>query len=484
MAWKKSGDEIVKTEMEKFLIENENKSDLKHEFSEKYKHQKIQLLQQVSKTEYIRRKKVRRFIQITAMISIAIITIPVTVYAAVRLYDSYVIKEGYRTQYLIEQTNFSSNSVKVPLDLKLSYLPEGMIDVEDGVKYSDKSTPHQGGFTFCLYKMKPQEESVLTSYFSDSYEVIEVNGHRGIIIQKVENKTQTCISFDKEIYILFEELGYLLQIYAGEDVTKEEALSVAKGVDLIITKEDTATFPISYQIDLPSKDDMLQKDEAMIEEVKSQSGTDNIEIKRSSLVNMNEPVIITQIKTKDRYSFVIEAVHVYDSVSGVDPNMFFDYDGQIKPFINEDGTIKGYERKRVDYGDGITSNHEVISTEYINEKYVELTVRMSNLEIRKIEKVYMLPQLVMLEEKENGLKLCPLNFVGNNFFFGFDAFVYFDQPQFINKSVRSQYYFKDMEAKEEVEYHLGMIVDEDLLDQMFLKVINEHGDEIYIDIRQ
>lgn len=484
MNWQKNCDLTIDREIDMLISQADIKTDLNHEFSKKYQIQKEYLLQQVSKKEYIKRKKVKSLLKAVAMIVAALITIPATVYAASRLYNIYVVREGYRTQYSIEQLQPIDKSAKVPLSLKLSYLPEGIINTEDGIKYSYHATPHQGGLSFSLYKVKDQYESVLTSYYSESYETIEVNGRPGVIILKVENLVQTGTSFDKEMYILFEDIGYVLQVYIGEDLSKEEALFVAKGLELIITDEDIATFPVSSQKDLPTKDEINEKNEYRLKELESPDSSDHINIEKSSITEVNEAYVISPLGKKERFSFVIEGISIHDSINGIDQSKFFDYEGNIKPYIKEDGTIKGYERKWMKYGNGITSKHEVLSTEFVNSKYVEIAVRITNLQDVKIMDVYMLPQLVMLEEYGSELQICLDNYVGNHFFGGADAFVYFDQPQFTDKLERNHYFFIDLEAREELEYHLGMFVDEDHLDNMFLRMTNEEWEEIYIDIRQ
>ena len=484
MKWRKNCDQRINREIDELINQADIITNLNHQFSKKYLIRKEYLLQQVSKKEYIRRKKVKRLLKAVAMIVAGLITIPTTVYAAARLYNIYVVREGYRTQYSIDQLQSVDKSAKVPLSLKLSYLPEGMIDIEDGVKYSYQATRYQGGLTFCIYKLKDQDESVLTSYYSESYETIEVNGRPGVIIWRVDNFVETGISFDKEIVILFEELGYILQAYIGEDLSKEEALLVANGLELIITDEDTATFPVSSQKDLPTKDEINEKDEYRLKEMESPDSSYYTNIDKSSIIEVNEPCVISPLGKKERFSLVIEGISIHDTINGIDQSKFFDYEGNIKPYINEDGTIKGYERKWMKYGNGITSKHEVLSTEYVNSKYVEITVRITNLQDVKIRDVFMLPELLLLEEAGDGLQICLDNYVGNHFFRGIDAFEYFDQPQFIEKSERNHYFFRDLEAREELEYNLGMFVDEDHLDNMFLRMTNEEWKEIYIDIRQ
>lgn len=59
MNWQKNCDLTIDREIDMLISQADIKTDLNHEFSKKYQIQKEYLLQQVSKKEYIRRKKSR-----------------------------------------------------------------------------------------------------------------------------------------------------------------------------------------------------------------------------------------------------------------------------------------------------------------------------------------------------------------------------------------------------------------------------------------
>ena len=72
-------------------------------------------------------------------------------------------------------------------------------------------------------------------YVTES-ENIQVGNHDGVY-EKMQNIVGDDSAFDQMIYVTYPEYHYVMQMYVGHDVTKEEACKVAEGIILAPSEE-------------------------------------------------------------------------------------------------------------------------------------------------------------------------------------------------------------------------------------------------------
>ena len=125
-----------------------------------------------------------------------------TIFAGTKLYRMSSSPQGnYGRMTAIEKTDGTENTGKTdaqasqltaqdatqnvaPVAMKLSYLPDGMKETEEG-KYSYEQTPGQGGISIVFYQMDTGDESfgMQDDYVTES-ENIQVGNHDGVYIKK------------------------------------------------------------------------------------------------------------------------------------------------------------------------------------------------------------------------------------------------------------------------------------------------------------
>lgn len=163
-----------------------------------------------------------------------------TVYAGVRLYQIYMEKNGaYGVQIVVKPENAEENTVlpdKVPeIEIKTGYLPEGMIQRGDVSKTTIEyeNAPAKGGITMTTVLLDTDESKVAANdTYVVSSELLSFDGHDGVYLErKIGDETE--IVFDKKICLVYSEVRRVLIMEVANNVTKEEALKVAKETELI-----------------------------------------------------------------------------------------------------------------------------------------------------------------------------------------------------------------------------------------------------------
>lgn len=84
----------------------------------------------------------------------------------------------------IEKTDATENTEKIDpapqLAMKLSYLPDGMTETEEG-KYSYEQTSGQGGISIVFYQMDTGDEAFwMQDHYVTESENIQVGNHDGV----------------------------------------------------------------------------------------------------------------------------------------------------------------------------------------------------------------------------------------------------------------------------------------------------------------
>lgn len=134
------------------------------------------------------------------------------------------------------------------LTIEPGWLPEGMEDSGMGDwKYSFAETPYKGGFSlysgvldtgnavFCELEQNVAEQ-----------EELEIAGHEAVFIQRIGMADQSASDpwFNKLFYVAYPEYNTVITLYAGTDITKDEAVQVLE--NLRITVNGTEDRDLSY----------------------------------------------------------------------------------------------------------------------------------------------------------------------------------------------------------------------------------------------
>lgn len=461
---------------EKIALDDFDKLDEQHKFSDTYTHKKKLFMEEIkmkSKQPQQKRKKNRILIAAACLM----IGIPTTAFGAVKVYDMIVQKQNFEVNVSVSNNNTSKNNNKW-YKLKVNYLPENMVEIEDdSMKYSFKDNFAKGGFSFYLWRVG--KDSKFQTLYSKSYEEIEINGKKAVIVNKdTGNKSLT---FDRQVYLLFEEEGIMVEGTIGNDVSEELMIKVMENISLEPTTKEMASF---------IADDSLYSEET------EQTEFSVIPLKKDSkqLFSVGEkvPVTIDQISRLDNLEFVIEKVEVFDSIDDFKQENFNEFSlrslNEYKA-LDQKKKLLPYKRDVYKVGNGKDSVYELVDSQFVNPKFVYLTTTVKNIGKQSIEEICMNPTIQVLEFKNNAWIYARENGIDEKSLMTGE--VDYLAPHGKGKAF---YYIDNILPGQTKKINLGYFVDEDKLDSIFLDAFHYGGsgtiddmnakDRLWIDIRR
>ncbi|MGL6198266.1 MAG: DUF4367 domain-containing protein [Lachnospiraceae bacterium] len=464
----------------------------------------IQLKDEGDKAKYKRWSKKK-----VAIIALAAtMALGTTVFAGANLYKMYAEKEGkygLKTGIVSDDSSVNADSYTVPeeiptLSIKTNYLPEGMVAAEDGSnKYSYAETPNQGGFsinTIVMDEELSEDKLPVSDTYVTAAETLNINDQDAVYLERqVENDVG--VSFDKKIYIAYPEYWQVLEVFVGQDVSKEEALKVAENIELQPTGETSLLSEAYTWSDMLNEEafgesyedlNLYYKRTASIEEMKNTHKIgEEFPVQCSASTETEESVLVNSIQAK------VSDVQIFDDFEilneeFVDPN--------LKLALDEDGKLAENTIQYMKAGNGIESLNETVRTEDVNQKLVYTTVEYTNAGEEELKDVLFNSCFVGLVEDENGHTFYDralwdndenTDYVSASTIGGFGEMDYYD----IHSGERNNNYIPSIKPGETVTVHFAKIVIEDEMDKMYISLEGgayEFSEESlatgYVDLRQ
>ncbi|MHC5250378.1 hypothetical protein [Enterococcus sp. LJL90] len=157
--------------------------------------------------------------------------IPGTVYGASKVWQTYFSQHNFSS--LISITNQDKKQEK-EYRLEVNYLPEGLrpISQNEGEVPAKFYNPDVTDATISTLLLKIDEgQTDLETLYTDTAEEMVLAGRKVWMINQKANEASD--SLNRTAYVLFEEEGYVLQMYIGNDIPESELLEVVRNLDLV-----------------------------------------------------------------------------------------------------------------------------------------------------------------------------------------------------------------------------------------------------------
>ena len=444
--------------------------------------------------KYRRKKKdiVRRILVASMVTALALAT---TVGAGVvyQMHNEKVGKYGVKTKLEGQQTAETENlGAKTDyVELTTSYLPDGMVQTEEG-KYSFEDNYMEGGISMVVYRL-PQNEKVddlLSTDVAESEE-LEVGGRPAIYLEKVSSAA-------KKLYVIYAEHGYMLEMFAFPDVTKDEMIRIAEGLTVVPT-EKTEGNCVMQLCDWNQTEEAEEKGEPVDSDSDREFSFDKTKMENTHAIgesiNMEHAGIdnmpgltatVTSVELSDNSSILADGMLDADAMKA------FDADGNLLPMKLE------YKKS----GDGINTTDEVVKTETLPQKIVYATVKYENNGTETLHDIMYNGGIAFLEEKGSQMQFADYfllsdeekSSIGCDYRelerIGFSQEVYLSD---VTGGERNNNYINELKPGESVTVHFAFKIPEEKLGEMYLTLSNTGGvysyDETslavgYVDIRQ
>lgn len=370
--------------------------------------------------------------------------------------------------------------------MEAGYLPEGMVKTEQG-KYSFEDALNLGGVTMTFYRMDTGDDKFEVEHGDVLFgEEFSAGGYQGVYLEYPHlNKDE--ISFNKQIYVAFTDVHYVMKMYAASDVSKEEALKIAQNIKLIPTDDTkdedfvTAWNWSSREGDFGGKSAAGEGCETITSVAREKM--DNTHVVGESFAVNGEGLTakVSEVKIADDLSFLDAALVDEDLKNETDGS------GKLRP-----ATIS-YMKK----GDMNTLSREVKSREAA-QKLVFAAVEYTNTGREEMTDVLFSGSLARIREEGGQMRMIAEEepAVGDEWEMAVNqglsdrrGMIYYD----VHGGERGNNYIGSIKAGETVTVHMAWIVTEEELNMLYLTLDTSGGDyeftdsslDIgYVDIRQ
>lgn len=462
----------------------------------------------------VKKKAVRRIRKTTIIAAAAVLTLGTTALAGSKLYQIYMEKQGtYGVKTVASAGNNTEKAESAApvtmegistditaMEIKLNWVPEGMSANEDqGGKntWSFAETPYQGGLSLFGYKLDEGEVfEVLDENIVES-ENLQLGEHDGVLLKRniIEDGG---LWMDKILYILYPEYSRVVQMYVGQDVSKEDAIKIAENMTLVPLTDEQAQ---DNFIPWTNQDRESVQEEADEAETKITATSEEMK----NLHKIGEPISLYAeaedssgqlISTEDGLSVCATEVQTADDLSVLDQESLPQYNHQWLKNINETGKLKNNTLQFIKSGDGINAVDEIIKTEELGQKLVYVTLEYTNTSSQTLHHIFFRTDFCMICETSEGYRIYNRaeqekgpwdTVIGTGAARG--GMDYLD----VQGTGQAKNYIPILEPGETIVVHTAAIVNEDELDKLYLNLdgsgatyeFTEEALEIgYIDIRQ
>lgn len=370
------------------------------------------------------------------------------------------------------------------IQVEATYMPEGYVYGEKDSAYGGKwhNEETDGGITIIpmnaaeLDRMERLGQNDEYLNYKRSEQQKEMNlGNQQVDVYVSDDFYIDSDQNVKNIYLYDEDEGYAIQIWSRSDLPYEELLKVAEGLKVTVLDE-----VVPY-----ATDEEIKEAKAEMEQAQNEVGAGIKKISKEDVYEIGDEIAhpftkVSELKDEvDDIRFVVNSVEITDSISLAEypKENFIDYENDMAPWMNEDGTLKPHDRYVMN------QSGEIEKTENKNSKYVITHMTAKNCgdtqsQWNLSDGVSIAPDLTTLVSKKDGTLNCPeesymaanenysLQWLSSD---GSSFPVYFDKMYYTEGTQRLKHgLWHPLAPGEELEYTLIYIVDEDQVDQLYL----------------
>ena len=439
-----------------------------------------------------RKDTVRRMLVASMAAALALAT---TVGAGVvyQMHNEKVGKYGVKTKIEGQQTAETENlGAKTDyVELTTSYLPDGMVQTEEG-KYSFEDNYMEGGISMVVYRL-PQNEKVddlLSTDVAESEE-LEVGGRPAVYLEKVSSAA-------KKLYVIYAEHGYMLEMFAFPDVTKDEMIRIAEGLTVVPSKKTEGNC-VMQLCDWNQTEEAEEKGEPVDSDSDREFSFDKTKMENTHAIGESINMEHAGIDNMPGLTATVTSVELSDNSSILADGML---DADAMKAFDADGNLLPMKLEYIKSGDGINTTDEVVETETLPQKIVYATVKYENNGTETLHDIMYNGGIAFLEEKGSQMQFADYFLlsdeekasIGCDYRelerVGFSQEVYLSD---VTGGERNNNYINELKPGESVTIHFAFKIPEEKLGEMYLTLSNTGGvysyDETslavgYVDIRQ
>jgi len=287
-----------------------------------------------------------RILKITAVAAVSAILLSVSAFAYTEISD-WLTKTG---RYSITVTNEDVDYNKAPENVKfeLGYLPDEFTELEPPYKYQYNG---EAGLSFNIFKIDAENKKEYKNVVSTEKTTFGEN--EAEILTLNENRMSLAL-------IYFENKGVVVECYFNNTIPEEELSKILSNLKVVEATEDDA---LTYDYESVPHSEFFVPETPQVEKIYKQG---------ESCENGWD------FDNDAYYNIKIVKAEILNDVNGIDKKDINSIN-ELAEIANNDGTLKGYNREEIIYGDGVNTIDSIKDVKAVDRKLVAVTIEATNI---------------------------------------------------------------------------------------------------------
>lgn len=311
--------------------------------------------------------------------------------------------ENKTADTVIDGKHAQTEAVVKNVKMDVGYLPKGMVELETG-KYSFTKNLAKGGVTMLFYRMDTGDESFEVKQGDVlSSEEFTANGLQGIYLEYPHLYPEE-IAFNQRIYVAFTDVHYVMEMYVASDVSKEDAIKIAKNIKLTPAKSTEDGVVVSA-MDWSVYQGRLNEPEETEEVQTAMDSTSTISKEKlehaTHAIGESFPIENFSFEVEKGLSAKISDVKISDDLSLLNPSYIED---DMRKEVDENGKLRPATIQYVKYGD-MDCLSEVVKSREAPQKLAYVTIEYTNTTKKEMKDVLIFGDMLYIHENNGQMQV-------------------------------------------------------------------------------
>ena len=287
-----------------------------------------------------------RLLKVVSVVAVSGILLSISAFAYTEI-SNWLEKTG-KYSATVNNSELEYNEAPEYTKLELGYLPDEFTEFEPPYKYHYNG---EAGLSFNMFRMASERKNEYKNVISTEKTTFGEN--EAEILTLNENQMSLAL-------IYFEKDGIVVECYFNNHIPKEELNKILSNLKVVETTKDDA---LTYDYESVPHSEFFVADTPENEKI----------IKLGEICENG-----WDFETDAYYNIKVVNAEVLDNINGIDKGDIRSTD-ELSEITNKDGTLKGYNREEIVYGDGVNTIDTIQDIKFVERKLVAVTIEATNI---------------------------------------------------------------------------------------------------------
>jgi hypothetical protein len=287
-----------------------------------------------------------RVLKVVAVAAVSGILLSISAFAYTEI-SNWFEKTG-KYSATVNNSEIDYNEAYEHAKFELGYLPDEFTEFEPPYKYHYNG---EAGLSLNMFRMGSERKNEYKNVISTEKTTFGEN--EAEILTLNENEMSLAL-------IYFEKEGVVVECYFNNHIPKDELNKILSNLKVVEATEDDA---FTYDYESVPHSEFFVPDAPETEKI----------IKPGEICENG-----WDFETDAYYNIKIVNAEILDNANEIDKRDLHNAE-EFNNIVNNDGTLKGYNREEITYGDGVNTIDTIKDVKFVERKLVAVTIEATNI---------------------------------------------------------------------------------------------------------